>query len=128
MVFCTKCSAELKKKTSICEHCGTAAAIQSNSTKRHVPGKGFGIASMAMGIFSVWFLLIVIMMFVSVPDPIANIGSFYAHGLLSFSIVPILSFIFSLVSMKRGYRNSISKSGLYMSIAGIIATVFVIIL
>ena len=88
--------------------------------KVKIPGRGFGITSMIMGILSLVYST-PLMSLLSIPefenfrfdDIVAN----SAFCVLAFyvSIFVILGLIFGFNALSRGYKNNVSKSGLIMS-------------
>ena len=103
-----------------------------------VPGKGLGIASMVLGIIGIVYsgLLFLIGLqamlysfvntshidvYESMKKIMVNLfDSDSMENLLAFiftsAVFTVLACIFALVSLKRGYRNKISKAGLILSI------------
>jgi len=93
-----------------------------SNVKIKIPGRGFGIASMILGICGIY----VGIGFISLA---INLGanSDNAFGMLFASIIyGVLSFIFSKLSRKRGYKTNVSKSGLIMSITSILIALLAI--
>ena len=92
-----------------------------------VPGRGFGITSMVLGILSVIYGLGLIG---TVTSEIGRLSRYswlekavsvtFVQILTLVSVLSILSFIFSTVSIKKGYKNGISVAGLAMSIIGFV--------
>ncbi len=143
MVFCKNCGAEQKDDSAFCAQCGTkierpasapevayvpagqAQPVQPNQTviyaKPKVPGRGFGIAGMVLGIIGLvygFFLLIGI---------IGASGSIFyrpdisaAIAVLIYSSLSIMGVAFGACGRKRGYINGVSASGLVMGIIGLI--------
>ena len=97
--------------------------------KPKIPGRGFGIASMVLGIIGLVYSIsslntatkianIVGNDYFGLYDVAFNIGAII--GILIFSVLSILALIFSSSARKRGYRNGVSTSGLVMGIIGVI--------
>ena len=97
--------------------------------KPKIPGRGFGIASMVLGIIGLVYSIssldtatevanIVGNDYFGLYDFAFNIGAII--GILIFSVLSILALIFSGSARKRGYRNGVSTSGLVMGIIGVI--------
>ena len=153
MAFCTKCGAAQNEGMVFCANCGTrleqpaSADQQPNNqpyqqppvppfqppfyppqvvyVKPKVPGRGFGITAMVLGI--VGLVYAVLMCFSAIH--LANIANNlvieyvarYVMGVLIYSSLAILGIVFGIQAQKRGYINGVSKSGV---ITGIIAAIF----
>lgn len=109
--------------------------------KTKTPGKGFGIASMILGIvalFNCIFLVVIDFSTISVNNydyinsyttSIANFGLFYAivgYGIFII-ILALLSLIFAIVSLVKGYKG-MSIAGLILSILSVIVCIFSFVL
>ena len=88
------------------------------------PGRGFGIASMVLGIFGVIYSFMAFSIalttspyngYVSSETFTGNIFAFIAFV----SIFAILSCVFSISALKKGYKNGISMAGLIMSVLSV---------
>ena len=119
-------------------------------TRHKVPGKGFGITSMILGIFgliysSMLFFISLLSMLYSFANPFYNnadihnnmklvIGNLFESdsmenvmALVFVSLVlAVLACVFAVISRNKGYRNKISRSGLILSIVTF-AVIFVFI-
>lgn len=103
--------------------------------KQKTPGKGFGIASMILGIVAVFNCLFLVIMDFSATtvnqigaynvERIANFGM--AIAIISFGIficvLAVLSLVFAIVSLIKGYRGA-SIAGLILSILAIAVCAF----
>lgn len=141
MAFCSKCGAAQNEGTTFCANCGTRLDQPAQQpynqpyqqfypqqvvyVKPKVPGKGFGITAMVLGI--VGLVYAVLMCFSAIH--LANIANNlvieyiarYVMGVLIYSSLAILGIVFGIQAQKRGYINGVSKSGV---ITGIIAAIF----
>jgi len=97
--------------------------------KPKIPGRGYGIASMVLGIIGIFYSFVTIIMAFTVEAAIRSTAGFGFNPAVSelatfsvivtavvYSVFAILSCVFSLVAMKRGYKNGVSSSGLVMSL------------
>lgn len=137
MAFCTNCGTELQNGATFCTNCGTpAAGVQPNVVqpmvfvKPKIPGRGFGISSMVLGIIGLVYS------FVFTTSIIESIEAMYDNDvfieaslvpILMFSVLSILSVCFAPAAISRGYKNGISLSGLILGIIGLIGYVFTVI-
>ena len=80
--------------------------------KPKTPGRGFGISSMVLGIIGLIYGFILLINAADFMDteqlPI----------IIIYSSLSILSLCFAPAAFKRGYRNGVSISGLFMGIIG----------
>ena len=144
MAFCTKCGFNLTEGTNFCPNCGKNTNISAsyNAPPQYVqvvrpkiPGRGFGIAYMVLGIIGLFYSFIFMIMSFSVLVIVVDgefmptgMGAFLAVYTAMFSALSILAWTFSVLSSKRGYVNGISKSGLVMGIIGVCAFALSVIL
>jgi len=155
-MFCSKCGMQLPDNSRFCSKCGveicTAEVNQTRQnpyqqhqyyvpvyTKPHKPGKGFGIASMILGIFAAIYasmLSLIVLQTILYSfaydsgsiDIFKNmkiaIENFFESGdmenvaavAVTCLVCVVLSFVFSKVSRNKGYLNKISMSGFMLSI------------
>lgn len=92
-----------------------------------IPGRGFGIASMILGISGISGCLLTVITLLSINAGV--IDSIIGKGLASLIcaifvfdslLYAVLAYIFSVISRKRGYRNGISMSGLILSVVSFV--------
>ncbi len=129
MAFCQNCGTQLSDGASFCANCGTAVATASQPTvnqtvvqpiaqpvvmvKPKIPGRGFGISSMVLGIIGVVYGFILLINTANFMD------TEQLPLILVYSSLSILSLCFAPAAFKRGYRNGVSISGLFMGIIGV---------
>lgn len=133
MAFCGKCGNQLSENQSFCPRCGHASqATPSNHMTRtaydqryiraKVPGRGFGITGMVLGILAVAYCLGVLALgIVALTDPFPHSGfqrMAFVPALI-YGSLGVMAILFAAAGQKRGYVNGISKSGVIM---GTIAT------
>ena len=153
MPYCRECGAQLTEQAKFCTKCGVPTgninqeeqsqsqqnqeqSSQAQQGQQHqqpvvqyvkpkIPGRGFGIASMVLGIIG----LVYSMYSLNTATEVAKFfGQYYGFafiigaiiGILIISVLSILALIFSSSARKRGYRNEVSTSGLVMGIIGVI--------
>lgn len=150
--FCANCGNSLAEGTAFCPKCGVACGgIQPQNVvyqqvvyvKEKIPGRGFGITSLVLGIVGLVYAVILFfsMMMVYVASGIIGMsGDFHRAGLaaatgfalvlgiLIYSIPSILAVIFGIVSEKRGYHTGIRKGGFITGCIGLILYVLSCIL
>lgn len=143
--FCPACGNAISERSVFCDICGTRVAAQPTQptgyppqpayppitqvvyVKPKVPGRGFGIASMVLGILGLLYSLSGATAILSMLD-----FGFYAEAfippLIMISVMPLLATIFGYSARKRGYRCGISNSGLTMGIIGLCAMALILML
>lgn len=158
MPFCRECGAQLTEQAKFCTKCGVPTgninqeeqsqsqqnqeqSSQAQQGQQHqqpvvqyvkpkIPGRGFGIASMVLGIIGLVYSISSLDTATEIANNFGNdyFGLYYdiafnvgaIIGILIFSVLSILALIFSCSARKRGYRNGVSTSGLVMGIIGVI--------
>ena len=133
MAFCKNCGVQIPDNSAFCGNCGASQTQVVNGytggtvvmVKPKVPGRGFGISSMVLGIIGLVYGAI-LMLGMGVLDSV-DFGyissSVYASSLGSvfgYSVLSILSVCFAPAAFKRGYKNGVSNSGLVMGVIGLI--------
>lgn len=132
MAFCPKCGTQLREGAAFCDVCGTPlsagnGACNTNTNyyiyqKPKVPGKGFGIAGMVLGIIGVVYSCTLL-------ETFSLAGGFMSAAKLSavlglcfyISIFAILAMVFGCTSRSRGYKNGISTSAIVLSSISFVA-------
>lgn len=121
MVYCPECGKSISDKAYVCPNCGMPLKDNNayNPVKRKIPGRGFGIAGMIMGILGVVYGPLLF---------ISAIAAYSAHAFTStgnaseaftgmgieIAIFGILALIFGFVSRHKGYRKGKSLSAVVM--------------
>jgi len=136
VLFCYKCGTQVNEGGSFCHCCGTPLAQQTqpqsqpvnyNYVKPKIPGRGLGIAGMVLGIIG---LVYTFSMFITALD------YFYSYfgvneGLITviifFSIFPILAVSLAGAGRHKGYRTSVSTSGVVMGVIGLVLSFLALI-
>lgn len=97
MKFCQKCGKEISETAAVCIHCGEAikTAESVNTVIKNNPGKGFGIASMILGICSLCIPYV---------------------GILGAIVGLILGVIGKKKSLEAGMPSGMATAGIVMSI------------
>ena len=131
MVNCPNCGNLVPDNSMNCPICGSY--VYGNTyvqVKPVMPGRGFGITSMVMGILSLIYAVVgfsVIMEFASELSryDLGRYGysAYYTGAIVGASmpsiIFSILALIFGGVSLSKGYKRGMSKSGVVMGIVSI---------
>lgn len=150
--FCANCGNSLAEGTAFCPKCGVACGgtqpqnvvyQQVVYVKEKIPGRGFGITSLVLGIVGLVYAVILFfsMMMVNAVSGIvgtysdfdrvgfaAATGFAFVLAILIYSIPSILAVIFGIVSEKRGYHSGIRKGGFITGCIGLILYVLSCIL
>ena len=165
--FCPRCGTQLMDNATFCHVCGmtcgtTNMPIPQNYSpqgahqappaqpayyiKPKVPGRGFGISSMVLGIVGAFYCF-VLMIGMSALSDVMNISNeilgeefYYSSSALDstiytsmftavimYAIMPLLALIFGFNARKRGYQNGISTSGLILGSLGLVFSLISII-
>lgn len=165
--FCPRCGTQLMDNATFCHVCGmtcgtTNMPIPQNYppqgaqqtppaqpvyyVKPKIPGRGFGISSMVLGIVGAFYCF-VLMIGMSALSDVMNISSeilgeefYYSSssldstiytsmftGVLIYAIMPLLALIFGFNARKRGYQNGVSTSGLILGSLGLVFSLISII-
>lgn len=154
MTFCSSCGSRLEDHAAVCLSCGAQRVATTQPPlypqpvyyiRPKVPGRGFGITSMVLGIVGLAYGLYLLFAsalieeIVSISTPTYLYGSYSSAfntgmiiGLiiayLMYSSLSIMAVCFAIPARKRGYDNNISKSGLVMGAIGIALYVLCILI
>ncbi len=134
MAFCQKCGTQFDDGSAFCPSCGAAAQAQQQqqqyqqpqqpqygyAVKPKIPGRGFGIAGLVLGIIGLVFAVIDIAELVALMDTIFVIAFEEAiPTLLIRAVLPILAVCFGSAARSKGYRNGVGTSGLVLGVIGV---------
>lgn len=136
--FCSQCGSPISEGAGFCQKCGAPVAHQTVQqqapvqqqivyvTKQPVPGKGFGISSMVMGILSLVYTISAIAMTIEFFDEKDN--WFSATDKAEFLPLPIIVVIFGILALafgfasrQRSFKGSSAVSGIVMGAIGFLA-------
>ena len=150
-MFCKFCGSSIADNSQFCAICGgrvNAPVVYTppapvnyvpvvQPVKHKVPGRGFGITSMIMGIAALYYFvvypyLMLAVLSIDLPYAFPGFDSFmlvtFLTTMILYSPLPILGIVFSNIAHKRGYINNISQSGRIMSIISLVAFIPALIL
>ena len=153
-MFCKFCGSSIADNSQFCAVCGgrvNAPVVNPTPVytppvnyvpvpqpvKHKVPGRGFGITSMIMGIAALYYFvvypyLMLAVLSVDLPYALPGFDSFmlvtFLTTMILYSALPILGIVFSNIAHNRGYINNISRSGRIMSIISLVAFIPALIL
>lgn len=126
-MFCPKCGTQLSENSIFCSSCGAQLNQQQSEphqpvyAKPKVPGLGLGIASMILGIIGLFpsFMYLCFAIYINIFTNILGKSEITASDVLVFmlcfffcSIFSILSFLFGLVSNRKGYKGGMCMAGI----------------
>ena len=127
MAFCRQCGTEIPNEAAFCNNCGAPvnAVPPLIYVKPKVPGRGFGISSMVLGIIGLVYSFAFAFSMPTVVNELAwDSASAGPESLLPsvimLAVMPVLILCFSPIAIKRGYKNGISISGLIMGAIALI--------
>lgn len=139
MGFCSQCGVKLEENATFCVHCGNRVVPQvvyqpvmyqpvmyyppqmvcQPPPKPKVPGRGFGITSMVLGIVGTVGAINMLFTISMWVDLFWDVGRIILIGMiLMYSSMPVLALVFHSSAKQRGYENNISKSGLILGAVG----------
>jgi len=163
--FCAQCGNAVNETDNVCSQCGYVLnpnanvnlgnnnATQNNTTyntvspnqqpaqiyvtKVPVPGRGFGISSLVLGIISLVYSIVLLMPIINYANALER-HSFYSqskHELLSsmfapvavFAIIGLLALIFGVCAKGRGYKRGPGSAGLILGLLSLVFSVVDII-
>jgi len=100
--------------------------------KPKIPGRGFGISSLVLGIIGLVYGFIFMIDVIAMLDYYWFDFEYILEGmivpLVIFSVLSILSVSFGAAGFNRGYRNGVCKSGLVLGIIGLCMYVLSVVL
>lgn len=137
--FCTSCGTTVEDTTRFCPQCGAPAPAPTQqapgqpvpppppygqpygqppyyvTVRPARPGRGFGIASMVLGIIGIVYSFVLFMAILSTVNMLSSyVAGPMAAGALVYSVFGILALIFGVMSRGRGYRCGVSLSGVIL--------------
>lgn len=140
MTFCSSCGAPMEETSAFCLQCGAQriASTQPQQppvyvqppygqpmypqpvyyVKPKVPGRGFGISAMVLGIVGLFYGFYMFIASIAVTG-FDEAGIAVAFVTLLYSSLSILAVSFAYVAKKRGYVNNVCRSGEIMGIIGL---------
>lgn len=114
--YCDTCGDIMSDIEGYCPNCGSPVNSaeqfycpppQQYQYKRKIPGRGFGISGMVLGILGV----------VYGQMPLASIAS-YNIGAVVVAVFPlifgVLALIFGILAVRKGYSGGVGKSGIVL--------------
>jgi hypothetical protein len=127
--YCDICGNIMSDMEGYCPNCGSPAnsecrffypPLQQYEYRRKIPGRGFGISGMVLGILGV----------VYGQMPIGVISSYNA-GAAVITVFPIifgvLALIFGILAVRKGYSGGVGKSGIVLGAVTIFLCIIVIL-
>jgi len=132
MAFCRQCGKEMPNEATFCNNCGMPVGMVQPLVyvKPKVPGRGFGISSMVLGIIGFVYSFIYSMGISSMLEEFDKSSSSaepesILPAIIMLSVLPILSVCFSPAAIKRGYKNGVSISGLILGVLALIGYIYI---
>jgi len=132
-VFCSSCGNPIPAGSAFCGKCGAPVNRAGGNgttiiyTREKVPGRGFGISGMILGIIGLVYAVAFLGMvneFSELFDIIDLDIPLVAYFV--YAVMPALGVIFGYCAHKRGYRCGISTSGIVLGIIGLICILLAI--
>lgn len=139
--FCSNCGTALVENSTFCHICGkNVKAVQQpvqpqaqpvyqtpTKEKQKVPGRGFGISSMVLGIVGLLYATSCVEeTIIFLQTSLFSVETIYSQmiTIAVFATCSILALCFSSGAKKRMYINNISKSGGIMGVIGVCLCIF----
>lgn len=128
--FCASCGSSLKENYQFCGKCGTRVFVNRHTIRPYntkIPGRGFGISSMVLGIIGTFYSIYLLFGTISAINTLEALSfdtdvSAIVPAILLFAILPLLALIFGATAIKRKYKCGISISGLVLGAVGLTAS------
>lgn len=124
MIKCPECGKEISDKAFSCPNCGYQPNNTNTQYKKIIPGRGFGISSMVMGILGALYGYLALTSANAMPE-------YTKADAIAGTILPIifavLALVFGFVSHSRGYNKGQKKSGIVLGVVSLLLCVIAII-
>ena len=140
IVLCPECQKEISEKAVTCPHCGyplkpsapNHSSVQAPVVqKRKIPGRGFGITSMVLGIISIVYVPFLVGKLLQIPAQILlEFEATPFELLLVISVLSVPALVFGVLSLCRKYKGPAWAGTILSSISllsCILALVFMVI-
>ena len=150
-MFCTKCGAQNAEGTQFCANCGAALAAEQAAPTQYttayqqqqvvyvqpkIPGRGFGISSLVLGIIGLVYSFSFMAMAIAYREESRVRNDFYdainrsnpgdeelkiavITMAIVFASMSIMAVAFSIASKSRGYGAGTKTAGLILGIIGL---------
>ena len=128
MKFCANCGRQILDGEQFCSGCGTAVSGNNGANvvqpeyvlKRKIPGRGFGISSMVLGIIGIVYGVVSFVSAVRAINNAKQIEQIAESGEwqmpITFLVLGVLSLCFAPAAFRKGYKNGVSVSGLVLGL------------
>ncbi|MBQ8910720.1 MAG: zinc ribbon domain-containing protein [Oscillospiraceae bacterium] len=133
--FCEQCGSPLKENSRFCVKCGAQVLSESQIiyvNNRKIPGRGYGISSMVLGIIGCFYLfvqLLNIISAISLESLSLDIDLIIlALNVTLYAVLSLLALIFGILARKRKYQCGISSSGIVLGVLGMAIAVISLIM
>ena len=125
MIQCPECGKSISDTAVSCPNCGYQPINTNTQYKKIIPGRGFGISSMVMGILGAIYGLSAFISAYTEPE--------YTRAfIIGTTILPILfailALVFGLVAGSKGYSKGQKKAGIVLGIATMILCIVAILI
>ena len=150
MAFCSNCGAAQNEGTTFCANCGARLGQATQQpynqpyqqpypqqivcVKPKIPGRGFGISGMVLGIvglvYSFYFMIGFVMLADMYDSVFSRVEGFSEVQntfdasliimLVLFASMSVMGIAFGSAAKNRGYRNGVSTSGVVLGVIGLI--------
>lgn len=137
IVLCPECKKEVSEKAATCPHCGYPLnvsaqgqpSIQTSAVQKHkIPGRGFGITSMVLGIISIVYIPFLIGKTLQIPaEVLLGFEASPFELLLVISVIAIPALVFGVLSLCRKYKGP-AWAGTILSIISLLCCAFAMVL
>ena len=122
MKYCSKCGKEAMEEAIVCTGCGCPFNDPpSIQYKKIIPGRGFGISSMVMGILGVLYGFTALNSVYTMPEYTS-----ISTGLPI--ILAVLALVFGSISRNRGYKKGQEKAGIVLGVVSLALYIITIII
>ena len=124
MIQCPECGKDISDNAVSCPNCGYQLINTRTQYKKIIPGRGFGISSMIMGILGAFYGFIALTNVFTMPEYTKSIA---ISGTILPIIFAILALIFGVVSHSKGYNKGQKKAGIVLGVISLVLCIITII-
>lgn len=124
MIQCPECGKDISDNAVSCPNCGYQLINTNTQYKKIIPGRGFGISSMIMGILGAFYGFLALSNVYTMPEYTKSIA---ISGTVLPIIFSILALVFGFISHSKGYNKGQKKAGIVLGVISLALCVITII-
>lgn len=124
MIQCPECGKDISDNAVSCPSCGYQLINTNTQYKKIIPGRGFGISSMVMGILGALYGFLALSSANAMPE-------YTKADAIAGTVLPIifavLALVFGFVSNSKGYNKGQKKAGIVLGVVSLVLCIIAII-